>query len=146
MAITRPCALQDPKKVKRIVDAYFSDREKQQEVRELKNGDKRVYRIPPSIWALSRLLGITDDTFRRYVDEDYTQDRDAYNTETQKEICSILADAKERIIQELYEGVQLGYWNERVSMAQLQKFGVIGSESDSRDVKVIIQGSNTWSE
>lgn len=34
--LTRPCKLQDPVKVQKIVDAYFSEREEQQEVRELK--------------------------------------------------------------------------------------------------------------
>lgn len=140
--ITRPCKLQDPEKVQAIVDAYFSEREEQQEVRELKNGDKRVYRIPPSIWALSQKLGITDDAFREYIDPEHTENSEAYN----KQIISILMYAKQRIINELYEGVCLGYWNEKVVMAQLQKFGVIGVDTTENTVKVVIQGSNSWSE
>jgi len=138
--LTRPCKLQDPVKVQAIVDAYFADREEQQEVRELKNGDKRIYRKPPSIWSLSKKLGITDDCFREYISED-AENNEAYN----KEIIAILRDAKQRIIDELYEGVACGYWTEKIILAQLQKFGVIG-DTDDHQVKVVIQGSNSWSE
>lgn len=139
--LTRPCKLQDPKKVQEIVDKYFSEREKNQEVRELKNGDKRVYRIPPSIWSLSQKLGIKDECFREYISPE-NEDNPAYN----KEITAILRYAKERIINELYEGVQLGYWNEKVTMAQLAKFGVIGDNTEEKAVKIVIQGSASWSE
>lgn len=140
--ITRPCKLQDPEEVQRIVDEYFQERENKQEIRELKNGDKRIYREPPSIYRLSKKLGITDDTFYRYVNDDYTGDRESYN----KEICNILADAKKRIIQELYDGLALGYWNERLILAQLAKFGIIGSEDGDKHVTVTIQGKESWSE
>lgn len=136
--VTRPCKLQDPEKVQEIVDNYFAEREAEQEVRELKNGDKRVYRIPPSIYSLASKLGLTRQAFYDYIDQSNTSE--AYN----KEIINILTDAKERIIEELTEGVLLGYWNERVVMAQLQKFGVIGSDVNNHDVKVIIQGSSEW--
>ena len=140
--VTRPCKLQDPEEVQRIVDQYFLEREDNQEVRELKNGDKRVYREPPSVYRLSKKLGISDDTFYRMVNEDYTDDRESYN----KEICGILADAKKRIIQELYDGLALGYWNERLILAQLAKFGIIGSEDQDKHITISIQGKESWSE
>ena len=140
--VTRPCKLQNPEEVQRIVDEYFQERENRQEIRELKNGDKRIYREPPSIYRLSKKLGITDDTFYRYVNDDYTGERESYN----KEICSILADAKKRIIQELYDGLALGYWNERLILAQLAKFGIIGSEDSDKHVTITIQGKESWSE
>lgn len=140
--VTRPCKLQDPVKVQEIVDNYFRKREQEQEVRELKNGDKRVYRQPPSIYRLSKDLGIDDQTFYRYVNDDYTENRESYN----KQICDILADAKQRIINELYEGLALGYWNERLIMAQLAKFGIIGSDDGDRHITISIQGKESWSE
>ena len=136
--ITRPCKLQDPVKVREIVNEYFVEREKEQEVRELKNGDKRVYREPPSVYKLASKLGLTRQAFYDYVDESNTSE--AYN----KEIVDILIDARERIIDELTEGVLLGYWNDKVASAMLAKFGVIGSDVDNNSVKVIIQGSNEW--
>lgn len=142
--ITRPTKLQDPDKVREIVNNYFAKRLNEQEVRELKNGDKRIYRTPPSIWSLARELGISYKTFWEYVDNERNDQIDSMNTEALREIRNTLADAKERIIQELYEGVCLGYWNERVVMAQLARFGVIGTE-ESHEVKVVIQGNNDWS-
>lgn len=139
--LTRPCKLQDPKKVQEAVDAYFSEREAEQEVRELKNGDKRVYRTPPSVYALSKKLGITRDCFYDYVSGE-NDDNEAYN----KEIILILRDAKERIIDELKEGVMLGYWNDRVTAAMLVKYGEIGPAEDSKEVKIVIQGSESWSQ
>jgi len=138
--ITKSCKLQDPEKVRKAIEEYFSQREKDQEVRELKNGDKRVYRTPPSIWALCQHLGISEDTFARHTanDEDIPE---SYN----KEICGLLVYAKQRIINELYEGVCLGYWNEKVVMAQLQKFGVIGDTEADTTVKIIMQGDPNWS-
>ena len=140
--ITRPCKLQDPVKVQEVIDNYFQKRQEEQEVRELKNGDKRVYREPPSIYRLSKELGIDDMTFYRYVNDEYTEGKESYN----KEICAILADAKQRIINELYEGLALGYWNERLIMAQLAKFGIIGRDDDNQTVTIRIQGSDSWSE
>ena len=139
--ITRPCKLQDPKQVKEIVDAYFSDREAQQEVRELKNGDKRVYRTPPSIYGLASKLGITRQAFY-----DYTDGSNDENESYSKEIIDILKDARERIINELSEGVLLGYWNDRVASAMLVKYGEIGPTEDSKEVKIVIQGSESWSQ
>lgn len=42
--VTRPCKLQekDYERLEKLIDEYFSEREEKQEVRELKNGDKRV--------------------------------------------------------------------------------------------------------
>lgn len=139
--LTRPCKLQDPKKVQEIVDAYFSEREAQQEVRELKNGDKRVYRTPPSIYALSKKLGITRDAFYDYT-SGKNDDNEAYN----KEIIRILLDARERIIDELKEGVMLGYWNDRVTAAMLVKYGEIGPAEDTKEVKIVMQCKEAWSE
>lgn len=142
ITVTKPCKLQNPEEVQRIVDDYFREREERQEVRELRNGDKRVYREPPSVYRLSKKLGISDDTFYRMVNDDYTEDRESYN----KEICGILADAKKRIIQELYDGLALEYWNERLILAQLTKFGIIGSEDTNHTVTISIQGKESWSE
>lgn len=139
---TRPCKLQDPDKVKADIDKYFEDRVKQQEVRELKNGDKRVYRKPPSIYSLSKAIGIDEDSFFRYIDDEYTEGREAYN----QEICGLLRDAKRRIIDELTEGVSLGYWTEKIVLAQLAKFGVIGESDADKTVRIVIQGNNSWSE
>lgn len=55
-------------------------------------------------------------------------------------------DARERIIDELKEGVMLGYWNDRVTAAMLVKYGEIGSAEDSKEVKIVIQGSESWSQ
>ena len=140
--VTRHCKLQDPVKVQETVDNYFRKREEEQEVRELKNGDKRVYREPPSKYRLCKALGIDADTFDRYTNSEYTGDRESYN----KEICGILTDARQRIIDELTEGVLLGYWNDRVCAAMLTKFGVIGSEEQNRTVTINIQGNESWSE
>jgi len=139
--VTRPCKLQDPIKVQEIVDAYFSEREEQQEVRDLKNGDKRVYREPPSVYRLASKLGITRQAFYDYISGE-RDDHEAYN----KKIIDILTDARERIINELSEGVLLGYWNDRVASAMLVKFGVIGPTEDTKEVKITIQGNNSWAE
>lgn len=141
--VTRPCSLSDVSHVREVIDNYFYEREKQQEVRELKNGDKRVYRTPPSIYALCCALGISEMTFSRYINKEFEDDENE-NKAYKREICELLADAKNRIIQELYEGVCLGYWNERVVMAQLQKFGVIGNDTENHEVKVVIQGNEDW--
>lgn len=135
--ITKPCKLNDPVIVQKLVDEYFTEREEAQEVRELKSGDKRVYRTPPSVLGLSKKLGISHDSFYRYCDED--------SPNYSKEICNILTYAKERISQELLEGIQMGYWNEKVTMAQLQKYGYLGSFEEDKTVKVVIQGSPDWS-
>lgn len=141
---TRPCKWQaeNYNELKRLIDEYFSERKESQEVRELKNGDKRVYRTPPSKYGLCQKLGIDTDTFDRYTDADYTEGRESYN----KEICGLLVDARERIINELYEGALLGYWDSRITAAQLVKFGIIGSDSEVHEVKVTIQGDKSWSE
>ena len=139
--VTRPCKLQDPVKVQEIVDAYFSEREEKQEVRQLKNGDKRVYREPPSVYRLAAKLGITRQAFYDYIGGE-RDDHEAYN----KEIIDILTDARERIVNELKEGVLLGYWNDRVASAMLVKYGEIGPTEDTREVKITIQGNNSWAE
>jgi len=141
--VTRPCSLNDVDKVSNAINEYFQKRVEQQEVRELKNGDKRVYRTPPSIYALCKHLGISEMTFSRYLNKEF-EDDETENKAYNKEICELLADAKQRIIQELYEGVCLGFWNERVVMAQLQKFGVIGLDTENHEVKVVIQGNEDW--
>ena len=136
---TKPCKLQDPNKVKLDIDRYFQDRLDSQEVRELKNGDKKVYRKPPSIFGLCEYLGISEDTFANYTNPE------ARNPETiNHEIVGLLKHAKKKIIEELYEGVSLGYWTEKIVLAQLTKFGVIGEDTDTT-VKVVIQGSPDWS-
>lgn len=140
--ITRHCKLQekDYDELEKLIDEYFSEREEKQEVRELKNGDKRVYREPPSKYRLCKKIGIDTDTFDRYVNEEYTEGRESYS----KKICGLLMDAKKRIINELSEGVLLGYWNDRVASAMLVKFGVIGPTEDIQEVKITIQGSDAW--
>lgn len=142
--VTRPCKLQekDYERLEKLIDEYFSEREEKQEVRELKNGDKRVYREPPSKYRLCKKIGIDTDTFDRYVNQEYTEDRESYS----EKICGLLIDAKKRIINELSEGVLLGYWNDRVASAMLVKFGVIGPTEDSREVKITIQGNSSWAE
>ena len=142
--ITRHCKLQesDYDNLVKLIDEYFSEREENQEVRELKNGDKRVYREPPSKYRLCKKIGIDTDTFDRYVNEEYTENRESYS----KKICGLLMDAKQRIINELSEGVLLGYWNDRVASAMLVKFGVIGPVEDTKEVKITIQGSDSWAE
>lgn len=142
--ITRPCKLQeeDYDAIEKKINDYFSEREEKQEVRELKNGDKRVYREPPSKYRLCKKLGIDTDTFDRYTNEEYTESRESYS----QEICGLLIDAKKRIVEELTEGVLLGYWNDRVASAMLAKFGVIGPVEDSKEVKIVIQGSESWSQ
>lgn len=142
ITVTKPCKLQDVEKVREIIDAYFREREEQQEVRELKNGDKRVYRIPPSIYSLCKRLGISEELFSRWT----SGSRDDVPENANPEICELLADAKRRIIEELYEGLALEYWNERLILAQLTKFGIIGSEEQDKHVTIRIQGSDSWSE
>lgn len=140
--VTRPCKLQDPEEVRQIIDEYFREREEKQEVRELKNGDKRVYRTPPSIYSLCKKLGITEELFSRWTSES----RDDVPKNADSQICELLTDAKKRIIEELYEGLALEYWNERLILAQLTKFGIIGSEEQDKHVTIRIQGSDSWSE
>ena len=142
--VTRPCKLQekDYERLEKLIDEYFSEREEKQEVRELKNGDKRVYREPPSKYRLCKKIGIDTDTFDRYVNQEYTEDRESYS----ERICGLLIDAKKRIINELSEGVLLGYWNDRVASAMLVKFGVIGSTEDVKEFKITIQGDSSWAE
>lgn len=142
--ITRPCKLQesDYEKLEKLIDEYFSEREEAQEVRQLRNGDKRVYREPPSKYRLCKKIGIDTDTFDRYVNPEYTEGKESYS----EKICGLLMDAKKRIIDELTEGVLLGYWNDRVASAMLAKFGVIGPTEDSREVKITIQGSDSWAQ
>ena len=141
---TRPCELNDPKQVEILIDEYFRERLESQEVRELKNGDKRVYRTPPLLFGLAKKLGVSQRTLLRYTEKAYDEDED-FSRSYKSEICQLLADAKERIIEELTEGVALGYWNERLVLAQLTHFGVLG-EQEKHEVKVVIQGSDAWSE
>ena len=141
--MTRPCQLTDPDKVQAAVNHYFNFREASQEVRELRNGDKRVYRTPPSVLGLCRALGISSDTFYRMVDDESAGNQTGnYNSE----ICGILRDAKDRISQELLEGVQMGFWNEKVTMAQLAKYGELGVEDQDRTIRIVMQGSDSWSD
>ncbi|MBR0405893.1 MAG: hypothetical protein IJI68_11960, partial [Eggerthellaceae bacterium] len=63
-----------------------------------------------------------------------------------KEIIRILLDARERIIDELKEGVMLGYWNDRVTAAMLVKYGEIGPAEDTKEVKIVMQCKEAWSE
>lgn len=142
--VTRPCKLQesDYDELKKLIDEYFSEREEQQEVRELKNGDKRVYREPPSKYRLCKKIGIDTDTFDRYVNQEYTEKRESYS----EKICGLLMDAKQRVIDELTEGVLLGYWNDRVASAMLVKFGVIGTVEETKTVTINIQGKESWAE
>lgn len=142
--VTRPCKLQekDYDSISKKIDEYFSEREAKQEVLLLKNGDKRVYREPPSKYRLCKKLGIDTDTFDRYVNKEYTEDRESYS----EKICGLLMDAKQRIIEELTEGVLLGYWNDRVASAMLAKFGVIGPVEDTKEVKIVMQCKEAWSE
>lgn len=143
---TKPCLLSDPVVVEKLIDEYFAEREQQQEVRELKNGDKRVYRTPPSLYGLATKLGVDKRTLLRYLDKDVETDENYVGEGSyQTEICRLLIDARERIIEELTEGVALGYWNERLVLAQLAHFGVLGTQ-DTTEVKVLIQGSDKWSE
>ena len=144
--ITRPCKLQDPVKVQEIVDEYFRKRESEQEVRELKNGDKRVYRTPPSLYGLARDLGVSYKVLWEYLQDDSDDDSEQMKSETLKEIRNIVRDAKDRIIQELTEGVSLGYWTEKIVLAQLTRFGVIGETESEHAVTIRIQGSDSWSE
>ena len=139
--LTRPCKLQDPVMVQKIVDEYFTERKEQEEVRELKNGDKRVYRTPPSIYGLASKLGISRQTFY-----DYTDGSNSENEAYSKEIMDILTDARERIINELSEGVLLGYWNDKVASAMLVKYGEIGSTEDNRTLTINIQSKESWAE
>lgn len=139
--VTKPCKLQDVEKVRETIDAYFREREEQQEVRELKNGDKRVYRIPPSIYSLCKKLGISEDTFANYTNPDARTPENI-----NPEIVGLLTDAKRRIIEELYTGLALEYWNERLILAQLTKFGIIGNEESEKTVTIRIQGNDSWSE
>ena len=140
--ITRPCKLQDPVKVQEVIDNYFQKRQEEQEVRELKNGDKRVYRVPPSVYSLCKELGISEELFSRWT----SGNRDDVPENANPEIRELLADARRRIIEELYEGLALGYWNERLIMAQLAKFGIIGRDDDNQTVTIRIQGNDSWSE
>lgn len=137
--ITRPLKLQDVDYVRQQVDKYFQDRKDNEEVRELKNGDKRIYRKPPSIFGLCEYLGISTDAFDDYI----RQENEAYKAIP--EISGILAHAKQLIIEELYEGVALGYWNERLVLAQLAKFGVLTNE-EKHDIVIKIDGKDSWSE
>lgn len=132
-----PMKLTDPVKVREIVENYFTERENAKEVLSLKNGDKRVYKTPPSVLGLCLKLGISREGFYRYID----RESESYN----KEICDTLTHAKDRIAQELLEGVLQGYWNEKVAMAQLAKYGELGDSDSEKTVKIIMQGSSDWS-
>lgn len=134
--MSKQLKLTDINFVRKQIAKYFSDREQQQEVRELRNGDKRVYRTPPSILGLCKYLGISHDCF----DDMINMRSEKYDAE----ISEALIDARDCIAQELLEGIQLGYWNEKITFAQLVSLGVLGNESDST-VKVIIQGDSEWS-
>ena len=138
--ITKPAKLNNPEEVQKLVDEYFTEREENQEVRELKNGDKKVYRNPPTMIGLAHKLGVTRQSLQAYINEE-SDEHETYN----KEILSILRDAKTRIIDELIDGVAKGYWTEKIVLAMLTRYGEIGNDEDDKTVKVVIQGSPDWS-
>lgn len=135
--VTRPNKLNDPAEVQAAIDKYFQDRENNKEIRELKNGDKKIYKTPPSILGLCLALDINRDTFYSIVNKE--------GVNVNKEISDVLIHAKDRIAQELMEGVLMGYWNEKVSMAQLAKYGELNNDQEEKTVKIIMQGNNEWS-
>ena len=51
-----------------------------------------------------------------------------------------------QIIDELKEGVMLGYWNDRVTAAMLVKYGEVGPAEDTKEVKIVMQCKEAWSE
>ena len=138
--ITKPCKLQDPIEVQKLVDSYFTDRENEKEVLSLKNGDKRIYKSPPTMIGLASKLGIDRRTLQDYISEE-SDSIEAYN----KEIVLILRNAKDRIIEELIDGVSKGYWTEKICLAMLTRYGEIGNDEEDKTVRIIMQGSNDWS-
>lgn len=133
----RPPKLQDPIALQQLVDSYFSEREEQKEIRELKNGDKKIYKTPPTLYGLATHLGITYQCLTEYLNGESEQ----YS----KEIIDILTRTKQRIIEELLDGVSQGIWTEKIVLAMLSRMGVIGDSDSEKTVKIIMQGDKDWS-
>ena len=69
------------------------------------------------------------------------EENEMYN----KQICAILRDAKDRIINELVDGVSKGYWTEKICLAMLSRYGFIGDTEADTTIKIIMQGNPEWS-
>lgn len=78
---------------------------------------------PPDIVGLSLFLGISRETLYRYLHGDYRGDTGDSRENTQQRVCDILTRARDRIIQDAYQGASLGRYNERITQLRLGRMG-----------------------
>lgn len=131
----------NPETIEKQVREYFKHCDESVEVRELKNGDKRIRKESPSIIGLAVWLDVDKGTIYNLMDKDYIETVTVYSDEDKKLIFNTLSRARERIEQSLLQRAIDGDCDTRIASLLLSTYGYTQKVDAGGAITVRIDGA-----
>ena len=132
----------NPETIEKQVQEYFKHCEESVEVRELKNGDKRIRKESPSIIGLAVWLDVDKGTIYNLMNKDYIDSVTVYGDDDKKLIFNTLSRARERIEQSLLQRAVDGDCDTRIASLLLSTYGYTQKVDAGGAITVRIDGAS----